>query len=307
MGKLAILPIDYHSIQQPLNFKKQILLFDKIIIEKESLGLAKTFVDFAIKTGNANVNRSNYTFNNQNVEYLQQEGLLEFDTINKAITVSVDSEEALFMQSMAIEANEINILNSQLKNGNPDTLTKLKGLLKQLPVSFARALSIRLKTEGLEAYPLYENEPDYSPYGKKAQILKFVLSQIPEPDDSVSWEQIIEFRKDPATLQKYYTLITWVNEVSKGEFNLSEIEEKYKALYYDYSEQYRIHNIKNKQGTIEILVTAAIDVISQQITSTTVSTSLFSIWKRQINLLDAELKFIGREVAYIHKIEQKFK
>ena len=229
MSKQAILAIDYHNIQQPLNLKRKILLFDKIIIEEQSLGLAKIFVNYTPSR-----NLENFKFNNQEIDFLTAEGYLNIETINKPINVKIDSEEANFMESLRNESEEINTLLGALKsNPSSDTLTKLMGKIKKLPTNLARALGIRLRDEGLEAYPVFDHEPHYDLFGKKEDVLKFLLKQIPEPDNSVSWEQIIDFRNDPDTMKKYYALIKWVNDVSKKGFSINEIEEEYKYLYFD--------------------------------------------------------------------------
>ncbi len=303
MSKQAILAIDYHNIQQPLNLKRQILLFDKIIVEEQSLGLAKTFVNYT-----PNRNLESFKFNNQEIDFLGAEGYLSIETINRPINVKIDSDEEKFMETLRNESEEINTLLAVLKaNPSSGTLTKLMGIIKKLPTSFARALGIRLREEGNDAYPVFDDEPDYTSSGKKEDVLKFLLKQIPEPDDSVSWEQIIDFRNDPDTMKKYYALIKWVNDVSQKEFNTNEIEEEYQYLYHDYSEQYRIHKMKHKQGIIEVLVTAAVDVFIHNLGAGHISSSLFALWKHQLNLLEAEAKFTGREVAYIYKLEQTLK
>ena len=307
MDKQAILPIDYHSIQLPLNLKQLVLLFDKIVLEEQTLALARTFVTFIAGQGNNDL--TNYHFNNQNIDFLANAGIVAFETINKPITVKTGSPEALFMDNTVREWQAVKSSVAALKAtvNKGASLFDLMTRIKKLPVSFARSISIRLREEGFDAYPVFDQEPNYSEAGKKEQVFKFALSKIPQPDDGVSWEQIIDFKKDPNTMLKYYALIKWVNEVARENFTLSEIEEEYRYLYHDYAEQYRIHKMKYNQGLIEILISAAIDTLSASLGVGLVRTSLFSIWKNNISLLESEAKLSGREIAYIYKAQQIFK
>ena len=141
---------------------------------------------------------------------------------------------------------------------------------------------------------------------KKKQVLNFILSKIPEPTERISWEHLREFKSDPDTMRRYYALIKWINDVARKDFNLNEIEEEYNFLYHEYANQYKIHKLKHNLGTIEIFVTAAIDCLSGQMGIGKISTSLFSIWKQNLSFSEAETKFTGREVAYIHKANEKF-
>jgi len=55
-----------------------------------------------------------------------------------------------------------------------------------------------------------------------------------------------------------------------------EIQDEYSYLYHDYLNQFRIHKIKSKQSILEILVTAAIDVLAGQLNAGGISTSIQS-------------------------------
>jgi len=68
---------------------------------------------------------------------------------------------------------------------------------------FPRLVSLNLNFRGFESYPLFTDEPSYVTIGNKEAILRFILDKLPQPDDTVSLEQLIDFRKDPDTLSKY--------------------------------------------------------------------------------------------------------
>ena len=143
----------------------------------------------------------------------------------------------------------------------------------------------------------------------KNYVVKFVLSQIPEPLDSVSWEQLLDFRNDLDTKCKYYALIDWINQVSKANLDPSEFEEKYNYLFHEYLNQYRIHKIKYKSSILEVLVTGTAEFLENALTLkfSKITNNFFQIFKANTTLLESEQNLKGRELAYIHKINKTFR
>jgi len=315
MSKQGVIGIDYRDIINPIPFKKKLLLFDKLIVAEETLEIARLLV--SLRARGTNFDDTNYNFNNQTIDFLGNEGFLEFAKIdNKPIIGDFAPYESKTKEELETVLREIKKITSESEN----LRDKLKSLVEKRNIweiipdlattfssNFPRLISLKLNFNGLESYPLFTKDPLYENIGKKETVLKFILNQLPEPDDSVSFDRLLDFRKDPNTLKKYYALVRWVNEVAKKDFNLHEIQEEYKHLYYEYDDQFKIHNIKSKRGVLEIIVTTAIDVLSGQLSAGGVSTSFFSLWNHSLNLLEAESNFTGKEIAYIHKAEKSFK
>jgi len=84
----------------------------------------------------------------------------------------------------------------------------------------------------------------------------------------------------------------------------NEIEEKYKELFFEYTDRFRIHKMKHKAGILEIVATVATKIATLKFDEA--SNALFSIIKKEVNLLEAESSFPGREIAYIHKAKETF-
>lgn len=128
------------------------------------------------------------------------------------------------------------------------------------------------------------------------------------PADTVSWEQIMDFKADLDSKAKYYALINWINETSKSNLSFSEIEDKFKYLYHEYCQLYERHKMATKFNNIEVLITGAIDIISNIATARAGSllSTLYKIKKENLQLLKDERSFSGRELAYIHKVNNTF-
>jgi hypothetical protein len=314
MDKQAVISISYQELIGHFPFKKNLLLFDKLIVEEHTLGIARQLV--TLRSRGKNFDDANYVFNNQAIDLLGKEGLLEFTKINEPIIAdlrSYENKNEEELKAVIIEIKKINLEAEKLHEKiklltDKNNLTEIiPDLATTFPSNFSRLVSLQLNFHGIEAYPLFRKEPSYENMGMKEAVLRFVLKQLPEPDDTVSLDQLLEFRKNPDTLKKYYALINWVNQVAKKDFNIHEINDEYNYLYHEYIEHFKIHKIKSNQGMLEIFVTGAIDVLCGQLSVGSVSTSLFSLWKHHLNLLEAESNLSGREIAYIHKAENSFR
>jgi hypothetical protein len=313
MNKTAVISISYQDLINPLFFKKNLLLFDKLVVVKETLEIARQLVDLRYRS--KSFDDTNYLFNNQIIDSLEREGLLEFAKVNEPLSVDLKKYAGKSEEELDAVAVELKKITSEAKKLHDEIrlLVEKKSLVDIIPdlattfpSNFVRLISIQLNFKGFEAYPLFHKETSYENMGKKEAVLKFVLKQLPDPDDNISLDNLLEFRKDPDTLAKYYALIKWVNEVAKKDFNIHEIQDEYRYLYHQYRQHFKIHNIKSKQVILEIFVTGAIDAFCGQLSVGNVSTSLFNLWKHHLNLLEAETNFAGREIAYIHKTEKAF-
>jgi hypothetical protein len=87
-------------------------------------------------------------------------------------------------------------------------------------------------TQKLNAYPLlheslvkiFPSEPKKGRHDE--DVLSVILKRLPEPDNSVPWEQIIEYRTDPASKGKLLALRNWTHEMVRSELTQQEIEDK---------------------------------------------------------------------------------
>jgi hypothetical protein len=157
----------------------------------------------------------------------------------------------------------------------------------------------------VEAIPILNNLYNYKSL-PVSQVLTYIIDKMPKPDESVPWEQIFDFINDGYTKAAYYRLINWVNVTSAKNPKLNEVDDEFNFLYHSYKEQYRIHKMKYKLSSIEILTTCGLDMFVGGLGLGTIRSNLFSIWRREIGLLEAETKFANRELAYIFKAINSF-
>ncbi len=178
-----------------------------------------------------------------------------------------------------------------------------------------RRICVQLReSDHLDAYPSLS--PDlamiYSSLNtqqsNKNDVVQIALNALPLPDESVPWEQIIDYRTDPASEGKFLALRNWMNDIARANLTQTEIEEKLEWLAYDYQRHLKFHKLKTNVGTIESIVVTTAEILEDLIRLKwgKVAKTLFSLKRRRLKLLEGELNSPGSEVAYILDVREKF-
>lgn len=176
---------------------------------------------------------------------------------------------------------------------------------------YSRAVSVQLRViDGLDAIPILDsrmNTVDVSNVNRN-EVVNIVLNNLPVPSDSVSWEQIIDYRSDPDSHSKFLALRHWMSEVARAELAPAEVEEKLEYLIDQYQKHMKLHRMKTNSGTIETVVTTGAEMLGDLLSFKwgKAAQALFSLKKREVALLEGELTAPGNEVAYIVKAREIF-
>jgi hypothetical protein len=306
MFKAGLIYIDYNRLLERIDLKNLYLMFHKLCIvspinrilgsdsEEIQISVERLKEDISNNIGDTQIALKNI----EDISFLHEQGFIEYPYPFFILPASTLPDQ---------KVSDMEIIEDIPKENMIDFLRDCKLVdIKEDPGLFLRLL-VHQKKDKEDLYPLLNIFPKELDTHKKSEVLKFILSNFPQPNKDMSWDQLKDFKSDPDTMRKYYALTKWVNDVSKKDLQLHEIEDEYNYLYHEYSNQFRIHKLKYQHGFLEIITTAAIDIISGQLGVTGISTSIFNIWKQNINLLEAETKFTGREVAYIYKAKETFK
>jgi hypothetical protein len=142
----------------------------------------------------------------------------------------------------------------------------------------------------------------------RSDVLTIVLHALPEPDDSVPWEQVLEFRDDPDSRSKFLALNNWMIDIARASYTPLELSQKLEFLIDDYQTHLRLHKMKTKSGSLEALFVASAEFLEDlaKFRWGKIAKRLFTIRHQRIALLEAELTFPGREVAYLAKAREFF-
>jgi hypothetical protein len=183
--------------------------------------------------------------------------------------------------------------------------------VRRMTMHQTRGFSVMLRQEnGMDAYPLLSDtilSAQESP-ATKNEVIQIVLNSLPIPDDTTSWEQIIEFRSDPDSWNKFIDLRNWMSEVARAELKPNEVIEKLEYLMSQYQRHMEIHRMKANRGRLETIVVTSAEVLGDLASFKwgKAAEVIFSLTKRNIDLLEGELTAPGSEVAYIVKANDTF-
>jgi hypothetical protein len=300
MGKSALYHITLSTLQEAIPFKQLSLLFDRIYINNFPEIIKKVYL-----SKKNEIPQWQKLFENiDDIEYLQEIGIVSTFPSYVAYNES-ESEEQLRI----------------LKQASPEYL---KSLTQGFATADSQAFKDRLKAESdgliartdaillskrhnIECIPVlsFFNGPEVK--DKKEEVFQFILNDIPSPDYSTPWEQIIDFRSDRETRLKYLAMINWINEVAKSNFSANEIKERYEYLYYDYKRSYERHKIRTGFSTLEIITSLGVALTTGNIpVALNLVSSFLRIGTNFTKLLKEERDLPGKEIAYVFHTQNEF-
>ena len=140
-----------------------------------------------------------------------------------------------------------------------------------------------------------------------SSVLSVLLNKFPTPSTDVELDKFIDFKNDPDTQLKLARLKDWILEISKKNYSEKEIEQKIDYLLQEYTAQLDLHKLKYNLGYIETFVTISLEVLENvaKLNLSKAAKVLFDLSKQDISLLEAEQKLPGKELAFLHKLNNK--
>jgi hypothetical protein len=141
----------------------------------------------------------------------------------------------------------------------------------------------------------------------KTDVVQITLRALPVPSYSTPWEQILEYRDDPDTADKYLDLRNWMSDVARSDLSTVEIEEKLDYLMSQFRRHMRLHKMKTGQGTVKGLIVSgakfAENLIKGNLGKLAEKTL---IRKKEVAVMEGELTSPGCEVAYVVQASEAF-
>jgi hypothetical protein len=148
-----------------------------------------------------------------------------------------------------------------------------------------------------------------SPGKKTVESMNIVIGSLPVPNDSTSLEAILYFRDDPDTKRKRQLLQRWThNLATKGVTSEREIVQEIEWAVSDYEDHMRLHKLKINRGALETVIVTSVELAEDLVKFKwgKLAKGLFGASHRRIELLEAEAKAPGRELAFISKARERF-
>jgi hypothetical protein len=309
MAKIGLVTLDLNSFINQENFKKDLLLFDNIEICPPS-----DYTEDILKL------IGHHTLFKERMS--EWESLLKLGLITESKEIKIDDSallnedkriatltERLFLMRRALSAWEAVDFKSA-------DLQKIETLVKLFNVD---SVASQLVTRSISSEKNYWSEKDeYIPIirkelssvnaepevAKKTKVINIIINKLPNIDDSISLSQLIEIKNDGDFKLKYFAFRDFINTLSASNLSIKEIDEKIEFLLMDYQKQLDIHNAKYQVTTLETIFVSSAEIIENLIKLKfgQVAKNLISIKNKEVQLLEAESKLPGKEIAILHEI-----
>lgn len=281
------------AIHNTTLLKQELLLFDEIVFTDPG------FVD------------DNLT---PELELLIDKGLVSAADVVSSLNDSESYKDTfrLFTDAMKLSANE--------------ALTALKEIMLRGGKSFdvwnlrsthvVDEYAVRLKvlelvnSENIDAVPIFFHKPFLTPMPnpRREEVLRIVLGFLPTLENTTPIEQILEFRSDPDSRRKFLSLRNFMNDIGRSVLMKTEMRDRIEGLICDYRAHMEVHRLKYGKGKLEVFITTTAKMIEHiiKLKIGDAIEDLFSVRRQKADILEAELRTPGQEIAYLIKAQEWF-
>ncbi|WP_375558663.1 hypothetical protein ACE193_12995 [Bernardetia sp. OM2101] len=145
--------------------------------------------------------------------------------------------------------------------------------------------------------------------GKESTTIQIIVSKFPIPNNNFSLQDILDFKNDSDNKRRYLGLVNWINEISKSNLSVEEIKDKLEYLTLEFENKMKLEKIDYNIGTVETIITLPLEIVENilKLNWSKIPKSILQIKRNKVKLLLGESGAFGREIAYISKVNEKFK
>jgi hypothetical protein len=136
---------------------------------------------------------------------------------------------------------------------------------------------------------------------KTQQVLTLVLKRLPDPQPDLPLEDIVAFKRDPETIEKFDRFWHWTRKLANGGEGIQALEEELDWLLVDYTRQVERASKLARYDRLKIWVVVPAETLENLIKLKfgKIASTLIDLKKASITAHDDELKLPGSEIAYV--------
>jgi hypothetical protein len=177
----------------------------------------------------------------------------------------------------------------------------------------ARLLSTAITNRSLfDVVPICKAPiPDFRGPGENAMsptstVLMVALASLPVPNDQCSWQDILDFKND--THDKQWGFRRWMHALATKHQTEGEVRDDLEWSLNEYTEAMKLHKIKASQSFLDVFVISPLEIMENLVKFnwSKIAKGALQVRKRDVELMEAELKAPGRECAYIFDARRRF-
>lgn len=276
-----------HQFQLREDMKRELLMFDRIAVAKH--GPPKTEED------------------SPDILWLRSQGVV-FDC-DEIPDDFIDSHKEIFplIVSSIATVNSLRDLNE--RSGSIDEALR-QSLISRYWHLQVRISAAKLRSDELDAVPVLQMHEMFPPGFQTSNeaVVRIVLKSLPQPDQSVALDEVVDFRRDKDAQEAVLRMRLWMTDLAKGEIDPIKARLTIASSISEYEESLRRNKIKTSRGTFEAIIVSSAEVLEDLVKFkwSAAAKAIFAIFKENAEFLEAEQKAPGRELAYIAKAQKRF-
>lgn len=176
-------------------------------------------------------------------------------------------------------------------------------IMQRMSVSMTRFCATQLRNlNNLDAHAVVSNEFSSLEQDDESstQLLKILIPALLLPGKDVSWEQIIEYRNDPNSRNRFLDLRNWITDTAHGKLTPFEAQEQLEPVLKRFRKQMEIHKMETVTTALEAYITTPPDVLTNLLNYQAGRTQkqLCFFAQQKLTLLEGEAQSEVSEVAY---------
>jgi len=163
---------------------------------------------------------------------------------------------------------------------------------------------------GIDTVPLCTHPlPDRLEHDRTASlqdVTRIVVSSFPVPGDQTSFEDILAFKQEMPG--KNWNPHRFINALATQQRTEAEIRDDFEWSLNEYTNAMRLNRIKAAQSFVDLFVITPLEIIENLVKMnwSKIAKGALQVRKRQVDLLEAEMKAPGRECAYVFDSIERF-
>jgi hypothetical protein len=164
----------------------------------------------------------------------------------------------------------------------------------------------KVETAPICELPMVSSLAGAVPQVKLQSVLQVALKALPVPDDESSWDDILAFKAD--LHDKQWSFRRWMHSLASKTMTQLEIEEELEWLVKEYRKAMELHHLKASQSFVDVFLISPLEIAEDiaKFRWSKLAKEFLSVRKRQIDLMEAEMKAPGRECAYVFNARKRF-
>jgi hypothetical protein len=141
---------------------------------------------------------------------------------------------------------------------------------------------------------------------RKEVVLKVALNQFPTPGPMSAWHDILEFKQEMQ--DKQWEFRRFMNSLATKKQTEGEIRDDIEWTLNEYRKAMEIHHLKVGNSLVEVFIIPIMEFAEDlvKVNWSKIAKGVLGVSKRQVELMETEMKAPGRECAYVFEAQKRF-